>query len=110
MGFQISLDDYGTGFSALKLLADIRFDYIKLDRYFVSQIGSQRTDIILRDTIAMAKHLETTVIAEGVENIKQLNFLKENGCSFAQGYYFYRPLSKEEFFKRLSSNRKDFLL
>lgn len=110
MGFQISLDDYGTGFSSLKLLSDISFDYIKLDRYFVSQIGDPRTDIVLRDTIAMAKHLETTVIAEGVENIKQLNFLKESGCSFAQGYYFYRPISKEEFFKKLSSNRKDFFL
>lgn len=106
MGFQISLDDYGTGFSSLKLLSDISFDFLKLDRYFVGQIGSQRIDTILRSTIALAKTLGVTVIAEGVENIKQLNFLKENGCNLAQGYYFFRPLSKEEYLRRLSEKGK----
>lgn len=107
MGFQTSLDDFGTGFSSLKLLADVSFDYLKLDRYFVGQIGSQKTDTILCSTIALAKALGIKAIAEGVENIGQLNFLKENGCGFAQGYHFFRPLSKEEFLRKLSHSGKD---
>lgn len=106
-GFKISLDDYGTGFSSLKLLADISFDFLKLDRYFISKIGCPRTDKVLCSTIAMAKALGATVIAEGVENIKQLSFLKENGCFLAQGYYFFRPLSKDDFLKKLSLHGKD---
>lgn len=105
-GFQISLDDYGTGFSSLKLLSDIHFDILKLDRYFVTQIGDSRADLILRSVIELAVNLGITPIAEGVETKSQLEFLKENGCRFVQGYYFYRPLSKFEFFKKLSAAEK----
>lgn len=107
MGFKISLDDYGTGFSSLKMMADVNFDILKLDRYFVSQIGSPRIDKILRSVIEMSERLGASPIAEGVENVSQLDFLRKNGCKYMQGYYFYRPLSKQEFLKKLLNSRKD---
>lgn len=97
LGFLISMDDYGTGSSTLKSLADISFDRLKIDRSFISCIGNRRTDIILKSTIHMAKQLRAGIVAEGVETEKQVKFLKENGCYIAQGYYYYKPLPKEEY-------------
>lgn len=94
-GFQIAMDDYGMGSSTLKLLHEIRFDILKLDRFFVSRIGNPKADVILEFTIAMAEKLGLEVIAEGVENREQTQFLLEHGCCFAQGYYYSRPLTKE---------------
>lgn len=107
-GFQISLDDYGMGFSSLKLLADVQFNILKLDRYFVMQTGDARINAILRSVIKMAIALGVTPIAEGVETKSQVEFLKENGCRIVQGYYFFRPLSKFDFFNKLSGNVKVF--
>ncbi len=94
-GFQIAMDDYGMGSSTLKLLHEIRFDILKLDRFFVSRIGDPKADVILASTIAMAKELGLEVVAEGVENRKQTQFLLQHGCCIAQGYYYSRPLTKE---------------
>lgn len=94
-GFQIAMDDYGMGSSTLKLLHEIRFDILKMDRFFVSRIGDPKTDVILASTIAMAEKLGLEVVAEGVENREQTQFLLDHGCCFAQGYYYSRPLTKE---------------
>lgn len=101
MGFQVNMDDYGTGSSTLRSLADTHFDVLKLDRSFISLIGAPRTDIILTSTIHLAECLGMEIVAEGVETEEQVAFLLRNGCSVAQGYYFSKPLSKEEFFSRL---------
>ena len=102
-GFQISLDDFGIGFSALKLLADIPFHILKLDRYFVSRIGDPRIEIILSATVDLAWKLGINVIAEGVENTTQIRFLLENSCFTGQGYYFFKPMPQSEYLKQLLS-------
>lgn len=99
MGFQVHMDDYGTGSSTLRSLADTHFDVLKLDRSFVSLVGEPRINIILTSTIHMAEQLGMEVVAEGVETREQADFLLANGCCVAQGYYFSRPLPREEFFR-----------
>lgn len=99
-GFQIAMDDYGIGSSTLKLLHEIHFDILKLDRFFISRIGDPKAEIILASTIAMAKALELEVVAEGVENREQIRFLLKHGCCYAQGYYYSRPLTKEGYMMR----------
>lgn len=96
-GFMIDMDDYGIGTSSLKSLADIKFDRLKIDKTFVSGIGSRKGEIILKSTIRMAEQLHMGIIAEGVETEKQVNFLKANGCYIAQGYFFFKPLVKEDY-------------
>lgn len=98
MGFAVHMDDYGTGSSTLRSLADTHFDVLKLDRSFVSLAGDSRVNIILTSTIQMARLLGMEVVAEGVETKEQAEFLRRNGCHTAQGYYFSRPLCREEFF------------
>ena len=74
-GFQIAMDDYGTGNSTLKLLHQIPFDILKLDRYFVSRIGAKKSETILKSTISLAKSLGMKVVAEGVETREQLSLI-----------------------------------
>ena len=99
-GFRIAMDDYGMGNSTLKLLQEIRFDILKLDRFFISRIGDPKAEVILSSTITMAEALGLEVIAEGVENREQIRFLLKHGCCFAQGYYYSRPLTKERYMMR----------
>lgn len=107
MGFQVHMDDYGTGNSTLRSLADTHFDVLKLDRSFVSLVGDSRIDIILTSTIRMAEQLGMEVVAEGVETKEQADFLLANGCGVAQGYYFSRPLPREEFFRLVKEGGAD---
>lgn len=106
MGFRVQMDDYGTGSSTLRSLADIRFDVLKLDRSFVKLAGDPRMDVILTSTIHMAEDLGMEVVAEGVETRNQVEFLLANGCRVAQGYYFSRPLPREEYFRRVKEGLK----
>lgn len=96
-GFRIAMDDYGMGSSTLKMLHQIPFDILKLDRYFVSRIGEEKGETILRSTIAMARELGMEIVAEGVERRAQVRFLLEHGCRLAQGYYYSEPLGKEAY-------------
>lgn len=107
MGFMVYMDDYGTGSSTLRSLADTHFDVLKLDRSFVSLAGDPRINIILISTIHMAKCLGMDVVAEGVETKEQADFLLKNGCHLAQGYYFSRPLPRDEFFQRVREGGKE---
>lgn len=94
-GFRIAIDDYGIGHSTLKMLHQIPFDILKLDRYFVSRIGETKTETIIQSTISMARKLGMEVVAEGVETKEQTAFLLKHGCTVGQGYYYSEPLSKE---------------
>lgn len=105
-GFRIAMDDYGTGNSTLKMLDQISFDILKLDRYFVSRIGEEKAETILHSTISMAKKLGMEVVAEGVETREQALFLMENGCTVGQGYYYSRPLSKEQYRRYRSEGKR----
>ena len=93
-GFQVSLDDFGTGFSSLAYLHKFDIDLIKIDQRFVRELRPQAKDLVLcKAIITMAHALGLKVIAEGVETAEQRDLLKDAGCDFAQGYWFARPMS-----------------
>ena len=103
LGFKTSVDDFGVGYSSMTLIQDIHFDELKIDKSFVDYIGGEdeRKKVMLKHVIAFAGELGMECIAEGVENPEQIAVLKGYGCNRAQGFYFAKPLPKEEFEKKL---------
>jgi diguanylate cyclase (GGDEF)-like protein/PAS domain S-box-containing protein len=100
MGFCIALDDFGTGYSSLSYLRELPLHKLKIDQAFVRDISSDQNDRVIVETIiAMARLMELDVIAEGVEEHYQLQFLKEKGCYQYQGYYFDRPIPADKFYE-----------
>lgn len=92
-GFLLSLDDFGTGYSTLNCLKDIPLDILKIDRAFLEGMGENRKEeTVLEYTIAMAKSLGIEVVAEGIENFNQAEFLYRSGCEIAQGFFYSPPL------------------
>gem|GEM_PF-2684339 len=101
-GVKVALDDFGTGYSSLSYLRKFPLDTIKIDQSFVRQIGTADEDTaIVTAVIAMARSLKRRVIAEGVETLEELTFLRAHHCDAAQGYYFSRPVVPEQFAKLL---------
>ena len=97
MGVRLAIDDFGTGFSSLSYLKRFPLDILKIDRSFIKDITNDPDDAaITLATIEMAHTLKLQAIAEGVETLKQLAFLKKHGCDIYQGYLFSRPVSPEE--------------
>ena len=100
MGVQFHLDDFGTGYSSLGYLHRMPIEALKIDQSFIAGMGEDRTGTsIVQAIVALAKSLDMRVVAEGVENQSQVDFLRGIGCDFAQGYYFARPLTAEELAK-----------
>ncbi len=92
LGIEISVDDFGTGYSSLAYLKKLPVDTIKIDREFIRDIpGDEDDSSIVKSMIALASNLGITVLAEGVETIEQLDFLKQEGCSLIQGDYLGHP-------------------
>lgn len=107
-GVSIALDDFGTGFSSLSYIRRMPLDRIKIDRSFVSDILAHADcAAIVLGVIRMARDLGITIVAEGVETIEQLNWLRANGCAEAQGYLISRPQPEAEFFSLLSAWRPE---
>ena len=98
MGFRIEMDDFGTGYSSLGMLSNLPIDVLKLDMSFVrNAFGENRDMRMIELIIDIADYLNVPVIAEGVETEEQYLTLKAMGCDIVQGYYFSKPLPKEEF-------------
>ena len=101
LGIQIWLDDFGTGYSSLAYLKKFHVDGVKIDRSFVADIENDANDRALTSAIVdMAKNLNISVVAEGIETAQQLEFLKMKKCNIGQGYYYSKPLTSEDFEKR----------
>lgn len=97
-GFDIEMDDFGSGYSSLNMLSQINIDIIKLDMSFIrSETSKDESDSILIDVINMSHRKKLKIVAEGVETKYQLERLKKYGCEYAQGYYFSKPIPVEEF-------------
>ena len=97
IGVQLSIDDFGTGFSSLSYLQRLPFDTLKIDRSFVYSVGEQgENSEILQTIISLAKSLRMRVIAEGIETESQLAVLRNLGCDYGQGYLLAKPKPKEE--------------
>jgi diguanylate cyclase (GGDEF)-like protein len=92
-GFLIALDDFGTGFSSLKYLKEFPINIIKVDKSFVDDIGKNKNnEAIILTTLSMAKQLNMSCVAEGIETIEQVEFFNKNKCPHLQGYYFSKPV------------------
>lgn len=98
LGSKILLDDFGSGYSSFSTITNYDFDIIKLDMGFVQKIGNNnKIGSIIHSIIDMAHHMNLKVIAEGAETKEQVDFLVKHNCDFIQGYYFSKPLPKEDF-------------
>ncbi|MFC0252923.1 bifunctional diguanylate cyclase/phosphodiesterase [Massilia consociata] len=92
LGIKLCIDDFGTGYSSLSQLQKLRFDVLKIDRAFVLRIEHPEGDTLIASMIAMAHALGMRVVAEGIENRKQMQLLKTLGCDEGQGFFFSRPV------------------
>lgn len=107
LDIQLSIDDFGTGYSALSYLQKYAFTKLKIDRAFVMNLSQNAADrSLVKAIIAMAKALDLKVVAEGIEEQVQADFLKELNCEFGQGYLFSKPLPADEFEKLLIAANK----
>ncbi|MBO6137021.1 MAG: EAL domain-containing protein [Lachnospiraceae bacterium] len=106
IGFVIEMDDFGSGYSSLNMLRRAPVDIIKIDRYFIDKIMStKRGRIIVENSVSMSRQLGLKVVAEGVETREQADFLKSINCDVAQGYFYSKPVTTEEFEKLLKTMR-----
>jgi EAL domain-containing protein (putative c-di-GMP-specific phosphodiesterase class I) len=104
LGVGFSMDDFGTGYSSLSYLTRLPLDQLKIDQSFVHNLPDNANDaVVVQTIITMAKSLGLAVIAEGVENEAQRQFLEQHGCPIYQGYVFSKPVPLAAFEKLLGS-------
>jgi EAL domain-containing protein (putative c-di-GMP-specific phosphodiesterase class I) len=98
LGVQISVDDFGTGYSCLSYLKQFPVNRLKIDRSFVKDLlHDDDGEVIVRTIISLGHNLGMRVVAEGVENIRQIEYLRKHDCDELQGYYFGRPMPAAQF-------------
>jgi EAL domain-containing protein (putative c-di-GMP-specific phosphodiesterase class I) len=103
----MAIDDFGTGYSSLSYLRRLPIDTLKIDRMFVRDIPHDPDDsAITVAIIALVQSMKLEMIAEGVENTAQRDFLQARGCNVMQGFLFSRPLPAEEITRLLQSGKK----
>ncbi|HSN68959.1 MAG TPA: EAL domain-containing protein, partial [Thermoanaerobaculia bacterium] len=105
IGVRIAIDDFGTGYSSLSYLKDFPVDTLKLDRSFVRDLIAPQDAKIVSGVIAMAHSMSLTVMAEGVETLSQLDFLRANDCDKLQGFLFSRPLPPDSFDRYMTHHK-----
>ncbi|HSG11506.1 MAG TPA: EAL domain-containing protein [Gammaproteobacteria bacterium] len=104
-GMSIAMDDFGTGYSSLGYLRKLPIDTVKIDRSFVSELPDSKDDALIAQTIiAMAHSMNLGLVVEGVDNVRQLNFFKKQGCHIVQGFLFSNPLPAEELLEMLRTH------
>jgi len=97
LGIEIAIDDFGTGYSSLAYLKKLPLDKLKIDKSFVDELPNNEEDVaIAKSIIALGKSLNFKLIAEGVENVEQRDFLKQSDCDMIQGYFYSKPLSAQD--------------
>ncbi len=97
MGFKVSMDDFGSGYSSLYLLSELPIDLIKMDKCFLQTQNLQKKErVIISNVINMTHQLDIQTLCEGVETPEQSEFLKAVGCDIQQGFYFSRPVTREQ--------------
>jgi len=97
-GVRLSVDDFGTGFSALSYLKNYPVSTVKIDRSFIMDLpGDKENAVLVQAIIAMAHGLRLEVIAEGVETAEQWEYLRSLECDYVQGYYFGKPMPQADF-------------
>ena len=101
-GYEVWMDDFGSGYSSLNTLKDYKFDELKIDMAFLSNFN-ETSRTIIRSTVRMAKNLGLKTLAEGVETKEQMDFLKGIGCEKVQGYYYGKPMPLKDTLKHMTS-------
>ncbi len=101
---QISMDDFGSGYSSLNTLKDLLFDEVKIDRKFLGDTLTENARIVLQEIFHMLKRMNKSIVCEGVETREIADFLKEEGCSEIQGFLYYRPMCCDDFEKLMREN------
>ena len=105
-GFEVEMDDFGSGHSSLHMLKEVPVDRIKLDLHFLTESGDPaKGRVIISHIIRMVHELEIRMIAEGVETAEQARFLRSRGCTEMQGFLFHKPMPVGEFEKLLDNNQ-----
>ncbi len=108
LGVRIAVDDFGTGYSSLSYLKRWRVDFLKIDRSFIRDLVTDASDLaIVSAIIAMAKHLNIKVVAEGIEGWQQLEKLRQLGCGLGQGYLFAKPVPEDQCHRYLTGEPLD---
>ena len=105
-GFAVSMDDFGAGYSSLNSLKDMPLDVLKLDaEFFRGDNAGERGEIVVSEAIKLAKSLEMRTVAEGIEEKEQVDFLAQQGCDMIQGYYFAKPMPKNEYEEKMQRSK-----
>lgn len=101
-GFDVSMDDFGSGYSSLNSLKDLPLNVLKLDaEFFRGEDAGERGEIVIAEAIALAKQLDMRIVAEGVEKKEQVDFLAAQECDMIQGFYFAKPMPAKEYEERM---------
>ena len=107
LGVHITLDDFGTGYSALSYLTKLPIDTLKIDASFIAKVPDEYGNSeIVSAIVTLAKSLNIHVVAEGVEKVEQLNYLQALNCDTIQGYYFCRPITKQQWYDFYRNTQK----
>jgi len=101
-GFIISMDDFGTGYSTLNIMSNLPLDVIKIDgKFFMNTPLDERNRTIISAIVNLTKSLDFSIVCEGIETLEQVDYIANEQCDYAQGYYFYKPMPMQEFEKLL---------
>lgn len=105
-GVSFSLDDYGTGYSNMKRVVQLPLKIVKLDKSFVDELDNPKMWIVLRNTIKMLKDMDMEIVVEGIENQSMADRFSALSCDFIQGYFYSRPIPKDEYINFVRSAHK----